>query len=56
VKFLAQKLVITSHTTYPKIGYRGPMDFKIYQIKAFHISIFHANNIKKQTRLVYQKL
>jgi hypothetical protein len=49
---VAQELVITSHTTYPKIGYRGPMNFKILQIWVFYISIFHAKNIKKQTRLV----
>jgi hypothetical protein len=28
---LAQDLFITSHTTYPKIGYRGPMDFELWQ-------------------------
>jgi hypothetical protein len=29
---LAQEIVITSHTTYPKIGYRGLMDFDLWQI------------------------
>jgi hypothetical protein len=29
---LVEKLVITSHTTYPKIRYRGPMDFEVSQI------------------------
>jgi hypothetical protein len=32
VQFLAQKLVISSHTTYPKLRYRGFMDFKLCQI------------------------
>jgi hypothetical protein len=32
VQFLAQELVITSHTTYPKIGYRGLVDFELWQI------------------------
>jgi hypothetical protein len=32
VQFLAQELVITSHTTYPKIRYRGLMDFELWQI------------------------
>jgi hypothetical protein len=32
VQFLVQELVITSHTTYPKIRYRGSMDFEISQI------------------------
>jgi hypothetical protein len=32
VQFLAQELDITSHTTYTKIGYRGLMDFKLWQI------------------------
>jgi hypothetical protein len=32
VQFLAQDLVITSHTTYPKIGYRGLVDFELWQI------------------------
>jgi hypothetical protein len=30
VQFLAQELVITSHTTYPKIGYRGLVDFEVW--------------------------
>jgi hypothetical protein len=30
--FLVQELVITSHTTYPKTAYIGPMDFDISQI------------------------
>jgi hypothetical protein len=29
VQFLVQKLVMAKHTTYPKIGYRGFMDFEI---------------------------
>jgi hypothetical protein len=29
VQFLAQELDITSHTTYPKIRYRGLVDFEI---------------------------
>jgi hypothetical protein len=29
MKFMAQELDITSHTTYSKIRYRGPMDFEI---------------------------
>jgi hypothetical protein len=32
VQFLAQELVITSHTTYPKNRYKGLMDFEISQI------------------------
>jgi hypothetical protein len=32
VLFLAQELVITSHTIYPKIGYRGLVDFELWQI------------------------
>jgi hypothetical protein len=32
VQFLAQQLVITSHTTYPKIGYKGLVDFELWQI------------------------
>jgi hypothetical protein len=32
VQFSAQELVITTHTTYPKIGYRGLMDFMLWQI------------------------
>jgi hypothetical protein len=32
VQFLAQELFITSHTTYPKIGCRGLMDFELWQI------------------------
>jgi hypothetical protein len=35
VQFLAQELVITSHTTYPKLGYRGPMDFEIFTFLFF---------------------
>jgi hypothetical protein len=40
VQFLAQELVITSHTTYAKIGYSGPMDFKILQIWFFTFLFF----------------
>jgi hypothetical protein len=29
VQFLVQELVITSHITYPKIGYRGSINFEI---------------------------
>jgi hypothetical protein len=29
VQFLAQELIITSHTTYPKIGCRGLVDFEL---------------------------
>jgi hypothetical protein len=32
VQLLAYELVITSDITYPKIRYRGPMDFEISQI------------------------
>jgi hypothetical protein len=32
VQFLAQDLVITKYTTYPKIGHRGFIDFEILQI------------------------
>jgi hypothetical protein len=32
VQFLAQKLVIILHTTYPKIRYRGFIEFEILQI------------------------
>jgi hypothetical protein len=32
VQFLVQELVMTFHTTYPKISYRGFMDFEILQI------------------------
>jgi hypothetical protein len=32
VQVLVQELVITSHTTYPKIGYRGLVDFELWQI------------------------
>jgi hypothetical protein len=32
VHFLAQELVMTRHTTYPKISYRGFIDFEILQI------------------------
>jgi hypothetical protein len=45
VQFLVEELVITFHTTYPKIRYRGLKDFEISQIYVFHISIFHAKNI-----------
>jgi hypothetical protein len=31
-QFLAQELVITSHTTYPEIGYTGLVDFELWQI------------------------
>jgi hypothetical protein len=31
-KILVQELVITRHTTYPKIRYRGLKDFEIFQI------------------------
>jgi hypothetical protein len=30
--FLVQELDITCHTTYPKISYRGLVDFEISQI------------------------
>jgi hypothetical protein len=30
--FLAQEPVITLHTTYPKNGYMGLMDFELWQI------------------------
>jgi hypothetical protein len=49
---MAQELVIISHRTYPKIGYRGLMDFELWQIWVFHIPIFHAKNITNQTRYV----
>jgi hypothetical protein len=49
MQFLSQGLVITSHITCPKIGYRGLMDFELWQIKVFHIPIFRAKNIKNQT-------
>jgi hypothetical protein len=29
---LVQELVMTQHTTYPKISYRGFIDFEILQI------------------------
>jgi hypothetical protein len=32
VQFLVQKLVMPSHTTYPKIGYREFIEFEIWQI------------------------
>jgi hypothetical protein len=32
VQFLAQKLVMTRHTIYPKISYRRFIDFEILQI------------------------
>jgi hypothetical protein len=44
--FLAQEPVMTQHTTYPKIGYIGFMEFKILQILVFHIPIFHAKTIR----------
>jgi hypothetical protein len=47
VQFLAQELAIRSHATYPKIGYKGLMDFEILQIYVFHIPIFDAKNINK---------
>jgi hypothetical protein len=31
---------MTRHTTYPKISYRGFIDFEILQIQVFHICIF----------------
>jgi hypothetical protein len=32
VQYLAQELVITQHTTYPKLRYRGAIDLKLRQI------------------------
>jgi hypothetical protein len=32
VQFLAQKLVMTRHTTYPKFGCRGVIVFELWQI------------------------
>jgi hypothetical protein len=32
VQFLVQKLVMPSHKAYPKIGYRGFIEFEIWQI------------------------
>jgi hypothetical protein len=31
-QYLVQELVMTKHTTYPKIGHRGFIDFEILQI------------------------
>jgi hypothetical protein len=40
VQLLAQELVMTSHTTYLKIGYRGLMDFDLWQIYFFTFLFF----------------
>jgi hypothetical protein len=43
VQFLAQELAITSHTTYPKIGYRGPMYCKILKFWTYVSKNFWAS-------------
>jgi hypothetical protein len=40
MQLLAQELVITSHTTYPKIGYRGLMDFSYGRSRFFTFLFF----------------
>jgi hypothetical protein len=40
VQFLVQELVITFHTTYPKISYRGFMDFEISRSSFFTFLFF----------------
>jgi hypothetical protein len=56
VHFFAQELVITSHTTYPKIGYRGLMDFELWQIQVFHIPIFHVKKYQESGYLSITKV
>jgi hypothetical protein len=40
VQVLVQELVITKHTTYPKISYRGIIDFEIQQSRFFTFLFF----------------
>jgi hypothetical protein len=49
MQFLAQELVMTKRTTYPKFGCSGVIVFELWQILVFHNPIFHVKNIQNQT-------
>jgi hypothetical protein len=54
MKFLAQELDITSHTTYPKIRYKGPR-ILTYHRSRFFTFLFFMSNISRNSLGEYNK-